>query len=253
MLRTIIHAIAVLVLCSQVASAQVGTPVPPPPSNTQVPPYVAPNPATSQSRVIPGIQQDLRCRMQWGLTAMPLPAYLRAPQLNLLPGQGLLVTSVDPYSAAQRAGIQPGFLILDVDGQVVTAQTGLPHLEESCTVSVLTDQGTLGLSIRPHAAFHSGAQSPSWLSQSVQTMMEQQLALASAGIPGMLGTGQRTPSCIRSLSVNRLGDDIICSAIVRGDTGLERLYLQGSPEEVECQLGKLTPELQQALRPQLGF
>lgn len=273
MLRLTIHSVVLLILYSQVATAQVTTPVPPQPVEVQQQPYVAPNPAlpnpaiqtpglqhhgtvnsaVADTRRVPGFQQDLRCRMQWGLTAMPLPDFLRASQLNLLPNQGLLVTSVYPYSAAQRAGIQPGQLILDVDGNVVTAQTGLPPLESACTVTVLSDQGTLGLTIQPHHAYYQGANSPAWLSQGIQSLLDQQFALASVGMPGSLGAVTRTPSCIRSLSVNRLGDEIICSAIVRGDNGLERLQLHGSPQDIECQLGKLAPEIQQALRPQLGF
>jgi len=43
----------------------------------------------------------------------------QARQFGYKPGEGVLVTDVDPGSAAARAGIQPGNLILEVNREPV--------------------------------------------------------------------------------------------------------------------------------------
>lgn len=278
MIKHAAHLIALLLLFSQAAKGQVqGTvrpleTIPPQTSPSQATPYqagpvqtVPPLPGQTHSyqggQVYdqPSLDADVYgqypdsassraivCRMQWGIRAMPLPDYLRLDQLGLLPYQGLLVTSVEPYSPAHRAGLQAGQLILDVDGVMVDSRRGLPSLRKSCTLTVLTNSGTVGLQVHPadrHDLPHNALMPPR-----IEAWLQNPFALS-----GLSRTALRPNSCIRSLSMNRVGDEFICSALVNGDNGLRRLRLEGTREEIECQLRELAPEVQRALRPQFGF
>ena len=60
----------------------------------------------------------------WGLAVQPVPAEL-AQEWNLKPGEGVLVAGVQPGSPADRAGLQPGDVILWVNRQVVHHPTEL--------------------------------------------------------------------------------------------------------------------------------
>ena len=59
-----------------------------------------------------------------GVEIRPVPPD-RAKALGLPAGQGLLVAGVDPDSPAARGGIRPGDIILEVNGQAISAMGDL--------------------------------------------------------------------------------------------------------------------------------
>ena len=83
-----------------------------------------------------------------------------AEALGMEPGAGAVVTQVEPDSAAELAGLQPGDLIVSVDGRVVAgsadlrSQIGLKRLGREVEIGVIRDGQTLSLK----ATLRKGAQ-----------------------------------------------------------------------------------------------
>lgn len=212
-----------------------------PPANGQGQNIESPQfaPAASSSR------DHLLRRLEWGVSVMPLPSYLRSDVLGLVPGQGLLVTGVEPYGPAAQAGLRQGHLLLDVDGLLLNQDSCLPALDRRRCVLVMTDQGLIEVnieSLRPQLPqYQLGARAffgnfPAYVTAPI----------ATAEILDR-------PSCIRSLAMSEWNGDLEVSAIVDDVQGPRHLELRGTREEIECQLRELSPELQRALRPQIGF
>ncbi|WP_390913770.1 Do family serine endopeptidase [Pseudosulfitobacter sp. SM2401] len=83
-----------------------------------------------------------------------------AEALGLEAGVGAVITQVEPDSAAQAAGLQPGDLIVSVDGRSITgsadlrSQIGLKRLGRDIEIDIIRDGQTLTLT----TALRKGAQ-----------------------------------------------------------------------------------------------
>lgn len=231
-----------------------------------------------------------RCRLEWGLTLIQLPDYLRNEQLGLLPDQGMLVTGVDPYSTAANAGILPGNLILDVDGQPAIAGQPLPRLEGPRKLLVMTNNGTFEITVEPSQDALLGNQLgwESGLQDRLLDDLGREWSADELGLPGSpirdralnliqrmrqiapvspispLGTGGfglssragidlTAASNVHSFAMNEVNGDICVRAIVDCATGPERVELRGSQAQIEAQLRALSPELRSSLAPHLGL
>lgn len=177
-------------------------------------------------------QAPLPCNLStinpMGFTSLPLPNYLRSPELGLPPDCGLIVTQVHPASPAHQAGLRPGMTLVEIDGQPVTASADLHQLTGTHELLVLCDEGLRSIEICQPAA--EGLASAEWDSAEWTEHLH---------------------SLPRSLSISEANGILAVAAVVDTDRGPQQVELKGTRDQVEAQLLQLCPQVQAALRPHL--
>jgi len=158
-----------------------------------------------------------------GFTSLPLPNYLRSPELGLPPDCGLVITQVHPSSSAYQAGLRPGMTLVELDGEPVFSSADLHQLSGTHVLLVLTDEGLHSIKICQPAAEELTA----------EELSEQLLSLP------------------RSLSISEANGIMAVAAIVDTDQGPQQVELKGTRKQVELQLQQLCPQVQAVLRPHL--
>lgn len=206
-----------------------------------------PQPAAIMAQVA-----KLQAETTWGLSTIPLPAYLRHPQLGLSPDQGLLVIGVLPGLAAEACGISQGCTIVAVDGQPVLSGQILPILQTEHKLTILNESGVKEVCIKPSSQSFADITNPNLSSVLRQTNIYAQ------SLPQM-SSGFRVPNAVaggpspRSLSVSQVNGEMVVSAVLDSASGPTRIELRGSRAEIARQIANLPSEVQLQLTPHLGL
>jgi membrane-associated protease RseP (regulator of RpoE activity) len=223
--------------------------------SSHVPVGAAPVHVSDWTADMPSAQQAalrIAREQQWGVTSMAIPSYLKHAGLGLGSGQGVLVTSVMPGSAAAMAGLQVGESIVEIDSQPWEASQPLPTLRDiPHSLLVLGSEG-----LREVPISHGWVPEPAF--GSADELLLNALDFTGiippqfAGQFGGIGAAAML-SPVRSLAVSEADGLLHVSAVVVCDGVEQRVELRGTRGQVLRQLRTLSVEIQHALAPQLGF
>ncbi len=194
----------------------------------------------------------IQAEASWGLTTIPLPNYLRHPQLGLAADQGLLVTQVIPGLSAEASGICLGAILISIDGQPINAALPLPLpvLQAERKVMILGETGVREVFIKPAVTARWNANNPLVQSMGPQANVYAQLLQNN---PALLAATAANTSGPRSLAISHINGELSISAIVDGESGPVRIDLRGTQAQVMQQLANQPIAIQQQLTPHLGL
>lgn len=192
----------------------------------------------------------IQAEASWGLSTIPLPNYLRHPQLGLAADQGLLVTQVIPGLSAEASGICLGAILISIDGQPINAGLPLPVLQVEHKVMILGETGVREVCIKPAVTARWNANNPLVQSMGPQANVYAQLLQNN---PALLAATAANSSGPRSLAISHINGELSISAIVDGESGPVRIDLRGTQAQVMQQLANQPIAIQQQLTPHLGL
>ncbi|MEM9646426.1 MAG: PDZ domain-containing protein, partial [Planctomycetota bacterium] len=151
---------------------------------------------------------------------MAVPDTLR-PAHESLADAGLLVMSVMPGSAAERAGIRPGMVLIRMDGQPVRHPEDVQRLHLCEEAVVLTVDGL-------------------------------RKARMSSAKP-TASSSSSSASSADSVSVSNVNGQVRIDATLRTPDGPKRVRLEGSRREVDRQIDEMPRALARQLRSRVGY
>ncbi len=192
----------------------------------------------------------IQAEASWGLSTIPLPNYLRHPQLGLAADQGLLVTQVIPGLSAEASGICLGAILISIDGQPINAALPLPVLQAERKVMILGETGVREIFIKPAVTARWNANNPLVQSMGPQANVYAQLLQNN---PALLAATAANTSGPRSLAISHINGELSISALVDGENGPVRIDLRGTQAQVMQQLANQPIAIQQQLTPHLGL
>ncbi|TWU24807.1 Do family serine endopeptidase [Novipirellula artificiosorum] len=166
----------------------------------------------------------------WGIQVMKVPALFTQCHDLLANGNGLLVVKVAKGSAADRAGIEAGMVMLSIDSQDLSRIQDVRPVHDGATVELLTEKG---------------------LRTAVVELATMSRAYSSASSPSLPNTALSNTG--ESVSVSNVNGQIRIQATLMTSRGAETIDIQGNRNDVDRQIDALPAEIADQLRRKVSY